>query len=61
MFRFIASLSDPLSRLSRDTRGVTLVEYAIALTVAVTLGAAAFTVLQTGITGSMAAAGTGMP
>lgn len=44
-----------------DERGVTLVEYGIALALAVTLGVAALGTLGTEVSGAMGAAGTAMP
>ncbi|MDV7269952.1 hypothetical protein RYZ20_03455 [Thioclava sp. A2] len=50
-----------LSRIRKDEEGVTLVEYGIALALAVTLGTAALNTLATEVGGSMTAAGTVMP
>ena len=48
-------------RLRHDDAGVTLVEYGIALALAVTFGVAALTTLGGEIGGAMSAAGTQMP
>ena len=48
-------------RLRHDDAGVTLVEYGIALALAVTFGVAALTTLGGEIGGAMTAAGTQMP
>ena len=48
-------------RLRGDEKGVTLVEYGIALALAVTLGTAALTTLAGDVGGAMGAAGTAMP
>lgn len=48
-------------RLRHDQSGVTLVEYGIAIALAVGLGTAALTTLGTEIGGAMTAAGTAMP
>lgn len=50
-----------LSKLRRDERGVTLVEYGIALALGVTLGTAALTTLAGDVEGAMIAAGNEMP
>lgn len=50
-----------LIRLRHDDEGVTLVEYGIALALAVTIGVAALSLLGGEITGAMSAAGTAMP
>lgn len=47
--------------LRRDESGVTLVEYGIAIALAVGLGTAALTTLGGEIGGAMTAAGTAMP
>ena len=47
--------------LVRDQRGVTLVEYGIALALAITLGAGALTALSGEIGVAMGTAGTSMP
>ncbi|MEC8582448.1 MAG: Flp family type IVb pilin [Pseudomonadota bacterium] len=44
-----------------DERGVTLVEYGIALALAVTLGVAALSTLGGEVSGAMGAAGLAMP
>lgn len=49
-----------LARFRDCDAGVTLVEYAVALTVVVTLGAAAFIPLTNAIEGSLSAAGSVM-
>lgn len=46
------------SRFQSDERGVTLVEYAIALVLAVTVGAGALTILSGGVEGKMGEAST---
>ncbi|WP_204115203.1 Flp family type IVb pilin [Shimia biformata] len=48
-------------RLRRDEKGVTLVEYGIAIALAVGLGTAALTTLSGEIGAAMGAAGTAMP
>ncbi|AZV78019.1 Flp family type IVb pilin [Parasedimentitalea marina] len=48
-------------RLRRDERGVTLVEYGIAIALAVALGTAALSTLGTEIGDAMTAAGNEMP
>ncbi|WP_204115202.1 Flp family type IVb pilin [Shimia biformata] len=48
-------------RLRRDESGVTLVEYGIALALALALGTAALTTLGGEISDSLNAAGTEMP
>ena len=50
-----------LIRLRHDDEGVTLVEYGIAIALAVGLGTAALTTLAGEISGAMGAAGTAMP
>ena len=50
-----------LLEISRDERGVTLVEYGIAVTLAILLGAGAFALLATEIGAAMDAAGAKMP
>ncbi|MBD3678492.1 MAG: Flp family type IVb pilin [Rhodobacteraceae bacterium] len=51
-----------LARLTRDERGVTLVEYGIGITIAVFIGTGVFfTVLGGDISGAMGAAGAAMP
>ncbi len=45
----------------RDEAGVTLVEYGIALTLAITFGAAALLLLAGDVTGAVGAAATQMP
>ncbi|MDQ2089683.1 Flp family type IVb pilin [Marimonas arenosa] len=54
-------LADMLFRLCRDERGVTLVEYGIAITLAVTVGAAGFVALGGEIGVATVAAGAEMP
>jgi pilus assembly protein Flp/PilA len=58
MFVKLVSL---LHRFKSCQDGVTLVEYGIALALAIGLGLAAFTPLVDDITGSMTAAGAPMP
>lgn len=48
-------------RFQTDERGVTLVEYGIAIALAVTLGTAALATLSGEIGAGMTAAGTAMP
>lgn len=48
-------------RLRRDEKGVTLVEYGIAIALAVALGTAALGALGTQISDAMVAAGNEMP
>ncbi len=48
-------------RLRKDEEGVTLVEYGIALTLALALGTAALQYLASDVQGSMDAAGAAMP
>ena len=50
-----------LQCLLRDDRGVTLVEYGIAIALAITLGAGTLTLLAGEIRDSLTAAGTQMP
>ena len=50
-----------LSKFRRDESGVTLVEYGIAIALAVALGTAALTTLGDEIEGGMIAAGNAMP
>ncbi len=50
-----------VGRFIKDERGVTLVEYGIALTLAVTFGAAALIALGGEIDGAATAAGAAMP
>lgn len=50
-----------LSLFHRDTRGVTLVEYGIAIALAVLLGSAALVTLGGEIGAGLTAAGTQMP
>ena len=57
----MASLNELLVLFSRDQRGVTLVEYGIAITLAVMIGAAAFGMLASEVGGALAAAGSRMP
>ena len=57
----MASLNELLVLLSKDQRGVTLVEYGIAITLAVMLGAAAFGTLAGEVGGAITAAGSRMP
>ncbi|ETW12603.1 hypothetical protein ATO8_11314 [Roseivivax marinus] len=53
-------LKNTFSRLKRDERGVTLVEYGVAVAFAVAVGAAGLTVLETDFNAAMGAAGTAM-
>lgn len=55
------ALCQTLSRFRANQSGVTLVEYGLAVAVAVGLGAAAFSPLIGDITDSMLAAGAPMP
>lgn len=48
-------------RLRHDDEGATLVEYGIALGLAITLGAGALATLAGDVGGSMTAAGTALP
>ena len=50
-----------LSRFRRDEDGATLVEYGIALTLAILVGGTALTALAGNVSGSMTAAGTALP
>lgn len=50
-----------VARLTKDDKGVTLVEYGIALSVALGVGAAVYTALSGDIGGALGAAGTAMP
>ncbi|MFD1156589.1 Flp family type IVb pilin [Roseovarius aestuarii] len=54
-------LKKPFARFGRDESGVTLVEYGIAIALAITVGTVALTGLATNISGSMGAAGAQMP
>lgn len=54
-------LSTPIRRFGHDQRGVTLVEYGIALTLAVTVGAGLLTALGGEVGGATAAVGAQMP
>ncbi|MBY6139532.1 hypothetical protein KUV26_08820 [Leisingera daeponensis] len=56
-----AYLKTMLSKLRRDERGVTLVEYGIAIALAVGVGTAALTALSGDITTAMGVAGAAMP
>lgn len=49
-------LKKALRRFGRDEKGVTLVEYGIAITLAVAVGTAALSALSTAIEGEMTAA-----
>lgn len=49
-----------LTRFHRDEKGVTLVEYGIALTLAVAVGTVALSNLSTAVSGKMNAATTAM-
>lgn len=48
-------------RLLNDEKGVTLVEYGIALSIALGVGATVYTTLSGDISGAMGAAGLAMP
>ena len=50
-----------LSTFRRDEDGATLVEYGIALTLAILVGGTALTALAGNVSGSMSAAGTALP
>lgn len=50
-----------LVALRHDERGVTLVEYGIALSIALGIGAIVYTTLAGDISGAMTAAGSAMP
>ncbi len=50
-----------LARFRRDDEGATLVEYGIALALAITLGAGALVTLSGEVGDSMSAAGTALP
>lgn len=50
-----------IARLRYDERGVTLVEYGIAIGLAVAIGAGALQLLSTDISDAMSAAGSAMP
>lgn len=52
---------ETFARLRKDIDGVTLVEYGIALAVALGVGATVYTGLSTDIAGALGAAGTAMP
>ncbi len=54
-------LKKTFGRFRRDEKGVTLVEYGIAIALAVTLGTTALTALGGEIGGAMTAAGNEMP
>ncbi len=54
-------LKTTFDRFRRDEKGVTLVEYGIAIALAVGLGTAALTTLGTEIGAAMTAAGNEMP
>jgi pilus assembly protein Flp/PilA len=56
-----ATVQKALSRLRRDEEGATLVEYGIALGLAISLGAGALAVLADDVGASMEAAGDAMP
>ncbi|MBY6057153.1 Flp family type IVb pilin [Leisingera daeponensis] len=56
-----AYLKTMLSKLRRDERGVTLVEYGIAVALAVALGTAALSTLAGDVGDAMGAAGACMP
>ena len=50
-----------IQKLARDERGVTLVEYGIALTLAIVVGVGSLTALGTNVEESVTAAGNIMP
>lgn len=54
-------LTSLLTRLAHDTRGVTLVEYGIAIALAVLVGSATLATLGGEIGVALGAAGTAMP
>ena len=54
-------LKSLFARLRRDEEGATLVEYGIALALAITLGAGALVTLSGEVGDSMAAAGSALP
>ncbi|MBY6067219.1 hypothetical protein KUW17_10740 [Leisingera aquaemixtae] len=56
-----AYLNMMLAKLRRDERGVTLVEYGIAIALAVAVGTGALAALGVEITTAMGVAGTAMP
>lgn len=58
MYKTIKTL---LGRFRRDEKGVTLVEYGIAIALAVTLGVGALSLLATDIGTAMGVAGDRMP
>lgn len=51
-------LKNTFARFAKDEKGVTLVEYGIALILAVTVGTAALTTLAGGVSAKMGAADT---
>lgn len=51
-------LKNTFARFAKDEKGVTLVEYGIALTLAVAVGTGALSLLATGVEGKMTAATT---
>ena len=53
-----STLKTTFARLHKDEKGVTLVEYGIALTLAVVVGGAALSALGTAVSGEMNAAET---
>ena len=55
------NIKNMLSRFRRDEKGVTLVEYGIAIALAVGLGAGALTTLGNDVGDAMTAAGAEMP
>lgn len=57
----IASLKNTLARFRRCDAGVTLVEYGVAVALAVFVGTGALALLSGDITGAMGAAGNVMP
>ena len=50
-----------VARFHQDEEGVTLVEYGVAIALAVGVGTAALSALGVSITGAMSAAGSAMP
>ena len=55
------NLKTLLARFRKDERGVTLVEYGVAVALAVLVGAGALTTLNNEIDGAATAAGAAMP
>lgn len=57
----LQSLPNIIRKFRADQRGVTLVEYGIAISLAVTLGVAAFSLLAGEISTALTTVGTQMP